>query len=456
MAQPNFYNTNRGRAYPFVPLTVDQFDTGPMTVEHLADDIVVDAGFVMGVASGFDSSAHNVWLDRIVRRGDDFVFSFVSDAPGLYNRPLGFSRPANGGDYLSEYTEEAQGEYIPLTSYAVGESRNVQLGKSGTFVAPFSGRMQLYFNDDVFNDNSGSFTITIAGDTYTVPCTPAGVPGPIVIRDQVYEYTASGTIRWKVWPANQDSDPDGPLTVSKEKAPDNAVVPGLVKWSLVGKIFYDGGDSTFSQGLCDDEPLWSGYLVTGKLDALRRLLPNEGDTIGRTTGGVIEPSLIQNMALTFVSSVNIANADRTRTTASAGCPTVEWPYPTGSDVIHVNAQCLRGDVKIKPGYNATVRQDSSDNAMVISGAVGAGEGEPCGEVPLFPGEIAPDGSSLLSGGLRCDEVIRTLNGVGGRFLVVRAGLGVKIDSDPATNTLTVDADMNQLSVCYAVSQSLPD
>ncbi len=456
MAQPNFYNTNRGRAYPFEPRTVAVVDTGSMTIEHLSDDVVVDAGFVMGVASGFDSAVNSVWLDSIVRRSDQFIFTFVSDAPGLYNRPLGFSRPAAGGDYLSEHAEEAQGEYLPLTSYAVGETRNVQLGSTGTFVAPFSGRLQLYFNDDVFDDNSGTFSITIGSDTYTVPSSPGGVSGPLVVKDQVYDYTATGTIRWKTYPKNQDSDPDGPLTVAKEKAPDNCIAPGLVKWSLVGKVFYEGGDSAFSQGLCDDEPLWGGYLVTGKLDQLRTLLPDEGDTLGRTTGGVIEPSLVQNMARTFVSSFNIANADRTRMTAADGCPPIDWPYPTGPDVIHVNAQCLRGDVKIRPGYNATVRQQDFDNAMVLSAGVGAGEGEPCREVELFPGEIPPSGSSLLSGGLRCDEVIRTLNGVGGRFMVVRAGLGVKIDSDPSTNTITVNADMSQLSVCYDVSQSPDD
>ena len=452
MAQTNFYNANSGRAYPFVQGSVSDVDAGQTTIERLADGLIVDAGFVMGAASGFDSSRSSVWLDTVTRRGTDFVFSFVSDAPGLYNRPLGFSRPVTADTYLIEHAEESQGEYIPIDSYSAGESRDVQLGSSGSFIAPFSGRLQLYFNDDNYGDNSGSYSITINGTSYTVPHTPVGVAGPVIVRGQTYAYTASGVVRWKVYPKNQDSDPNGPLTVPKENAPSNCVCPGLVKWSLVGRIYYEGGDSEFSQSE-EDEPLWGGYIVTGPLTALAALLPNEGDHLTRTDGGIVEPGLIQNLAGTFVTTINIANADRTRVTSSDGCPETQWAYPTGEDVIHVSAQNLVGNVKMRAGYNASVRQDGFDNAIVLGAAVGAGEGEPCNEVPLFSGEIAPTGSTLLTGGLRCDQLIRTLNGVGGRFLVIRAGLGVKIESDPQNNKLRINADMSQLSVCYDVSQS---
>jgi alpha-tubulin suppressor-like RCC1 family protein len=51
----------------------------------------------------------------------------------------------------------------------------VQLGTNGTFVAPASGTLTLYFNDDNYSDNSGSWNVIITpvdmGDTYDVVVT---------------------------------------------------------------------------------------------------------------------------------------------------------------------------------------------------------------------------------------------------------------------------------------------
>ena len=41
----------------------------------------------------------------------------------------------------------------------------IQLGTSGSFVAPVSGALTLYLNDDIFGDNSGSWNVCIGSDT---------------------------------------------------------------------------------------------------------------------------------------------------------------------------------------------------------------------------------------------------------------------------------------------------
>ncbi len=212
-----------------------------------------------------------------------------------------------------------------------------------------------------------------------------------------------------------------------------------------GLVGVSGSSASAAADPCN-EPLWSGFLVTGKMAELELLLPGDGVLERGLDGAVLEPALIQNLANSYVNKLALANNDRTRTTAAAGCPDEVFPYPTG--LVYIQAHCLVGELYFKPGYNATVRQDNQGNALVLGATVGAGAGEPCAEVALFPSEAPPAGSLLLEGGPTCNEALRSINGIGGRQFNLLAGQGVTITPDPQNHTVKVDVSMAGLVVCF--------
>jgi len=215
-----------------------------------------------------------------------------------------------------------------------------------------------------------------------------------------------------------------------------------------GEVGLSESSASGSMSLGDEclEPLWSGFLVSGKMSALALLLPVNG-TITRGAGGaVVEPALLQNLAGTYVTRVGLANDDRTRADAPEDCPDIVFPYPTG--VIHIHTNCVVGDLVFVAGFNAEVRQSDTDNAISFGASVGAGAGQPCDTVARFPGEVPPEGSNLLEGGLRCNEVLRSINGIGGRQFNLIAGLGATIASVPEENKVVVDLNMFGLVTCF--------
>lgn len=204
-------------------------------------------------------------------------------------------------------------------------------------------------------------------------------------------------------------------------------------------------ESLYSETIaCDPEPLWSGFIVFGDPAELSGLLPLSGSV----SDAEIEPSLVQTLYQGYLSSINIANEDRTRATVPLDCPSegLDWPYPIGQ--IFVAGKCLTGDVQFKAGYNTVIRQDGFDNAIVFTASKGAGAGEPCDEVPVFYHEVPPTGSNLLDGSTGCNEIIRTINGIGGQVSYLTSGTGVQITTDPELNRILVDVNMSQLFVCY--------
>jgi hypothetical protein len=195
-----------------------------------------------------------------------------------------------------------------------------------------------------------------------------------------------------------------------------------------------------------DEPLWRGYLVTGDLRDLVALLPGDGAITG-STGGVVEPALIQRLDSGYVSSISIANQDRTRVGAAQGCSGPTWDFPTGATVLYAQSYFITGDIRWTAGYNCDVQQDDNNNAIVLAAAVGAGAGEPCGEATLFDGETPATGEYLMSGGPRCSDVVRAINGVSGQFSFILPGLGVELTESPSAHALGINVNMSRLAVC---------
>jgi hypothetical protein len=209
-----------------------------------------------------------------------------------------------------------------------------------------------------------------------------------------------------------------------------------------------------------DDPLWEGWLTTGLLDDLEALLADGQSLLADVTAPVVEPATIQNLALGYVRTLNLANEDRTRALAPEGCSegdSVSLGDPVSLAQQYrtiINAECLFGPQTLREGYNCVIRQSAQDNALTISAALAAGAGAPCDEVPLAARETPPPGSKLLTGGPACDEIITSINGLSGSVITLVPLHGVQVTvADTAPNTLIVDVDLHDLAICPVLSQS---
>ncbi len=202
-----------------------------------------------------------------------------------------------------------------------------------------------------------------------------------------------------------------------------------------------------------DDSLWSGYLVIGDLTELAAMLPVNKDYVH--DGTRVEPCLLRNIAMSYLRTINLANNDRTRATAPAGCPALAWGFPTGQ--IYPNAVGLTGRIRFEAGYNCKVVENTLANSITISAmdpsVEVAAAGQPCDFVPLFVGEAPPAGRTRLDGALGCDEVICSINGADGPQLAIVNGGGLTIAYDTANHVVTVKVNMQGFHVCAAESIS---
>jgi hypothetical protein len=205
------------------------------------------------------------------------------------------------------------------------------------------------------------------------------------------------------------------------------------------------GDS-LSDTICD-EALWYGFVVFGDLAALAGLLA-DGHALSRADNDTtLEPAVLQSLDRSYVKSFALANADRTRVDAADDCPPIAWP--AGDPKVRLWSRCLQGTILVRPGFNATLRQNTQSNTLTFGASVGAGEGQACDEVPTFTGETPPAGSTLLEGGPTCNEVLRSVNGIGGPVLKISGGNGVEIV--PVTNQNKVIIDINGIGLAACPS-----
>lgn len=193
-----------------------------------------------------------------------------------------------------------------------------------------------------------------------------------------------------------------------------------------------GADTT---NPCADEPIWSGFLVTGPLDALAAVAP-VGTWAFQPNDYQIEPGRIQNLNKAYLRSISVGNYDRVRV------PPCDVTGVNDARQIVLNSRCMKGDIRLKEGYNCLITQTDRANEIAVTAAKGAGAGstsaELCvggGEVPLYPGEQLPVDSKFYSGGPACNEIISTINGVGGTNVNVIGGAGVNILIDNGTITV---------------------
>lgn len=214
---------------------------------------------------------------------------------------------------------------------------------------------------------------------------------------------------------------------------------------------------------CAAEPLWEGFMVSGVMATTVNLLPVNGSIDFVTTAPfaanrAVEPARVQSLVKTYLRSVSLGNYPRVIAPACVdGEPGVVAP----SAEIIVNATCLKGNIRFKPGFNCAIRQSDPANRITIAAQKGANTGDdPAGElcqygseIKLYASEQPPiinvatnARSKFLSGGPACDEVITGINGLGAPDVKIVGGAGIQVVVDPdndhtiklkiATNLLT--------------------
>ncbi len=194
----------------------------------------------------------------------------------------------------------------------------------------------------------------------------------------------------------------------------------LNEWAIVRS------ESVVADLECAEEPIWEGFLVTGPLTDLRAMLPGNGTISFAQDDYQLEPARIQNLHKAYLRSISVGNYDRIRV---PGC---NQTSNNDDRAIIVNARCLKGDVKLKEGYNCQITQVNRANEIVVSAAKGAGasyDSALCAagsEIPLYDGEAIPAGSKFYSGGPACDELISTINGLGGPNVTIIGGAGIDV------------------------------
>jgi hypothetical protein len=214
----------------------------------------------------------------------------------------------------------------------------------------------------------------------------------------------------------------------------------------------DGSQSQDIPDLCLATPV-TGFLVTGPLTKAEvdKYLA-DGDEIVQDTplAAIVEPALVQSQYRTRLLSIKLANDDRTRYESPMGCDPVEWSYPVGPGVLHIQPGCLYGPLRLRPGFNSLIQQDPDHNSLTLGARKNAGEGEVCGQIQLSDQDLPPVGheDGALDGALRCNETIRTINGRGGPRLTILPGPGVNVLSYSADHAIHVDVNLNELTTCY--------
>lgn len=178
------------------------------------------------------------------------------------------------------------------------------------------------------------------------------------------------------------------------------------------------GTSDDENNVCEGQLLWYGYATVSDLAAAIAWAESSPKVL-EADQHQIEPALIANLDQTYVRSVSLANGQRVQTTDA-----VEAERP-----VLTHTTCIQGPLRFKEGYNTQISYTSAANGLVISARVGAGAGEPCGEVPQTVGETSPDGGELLSGGPRCTEVIKSIAGIGGPIVRLRGKNGIRVRRD---------------------------
>ena len=208
---------------------------------------------------------------------------------------------------------------------------------------------------------------------------------------------------------------------------------------------------------CAVEPVWSGFIVTGNLAALSELFVTAATNNVWTFGDIsqtqanrylIEPGLIQNLNRAYLRSISVGNYSRVVVPPCGSADT------DADRTIVPNALCLKGDIRLKEGYNCEITQTDRSNELSVTALFNAGAGststELCAhgsEVPFYVNEPLAPNSKFYSGGPACNETISSINGFNGPSVNIVGGVGVNILADSDTHEIIVQKKPNSQVNC---------
>jgi len=203
---------------------------------------------------------------------------------------------------------------------------------------------------------------------------------------------------------------------------------------------------------CQLNSRWSGFLVTGNLAELVQLLPSDGDILFLKSAWLIEPAKIQNLADTYLRTVNLANTPRLLATVDEECDELSSMSSSASlfepPEILVRDTCIKGPIWFAEGYNCRIAQDNGRNTITINAGEDLGDGQPCDEVPLTEDEMIEPDSPFLTKGPGCKEIIQSINGIGGADITIRTGSGYRAQPDPdAPHRLIIARALSDFALC---------
>ena len=218
----------------------------------------------------------------------------------------------------------------------------------------------------------------------------------------------------------------------------------LIEWEDSSSIVAEPVDPL----TCPLQPRWKGFFVSGNLEELGTLLGDGEEWVFLQGLWQVEPARIQSLMDSYLRAVSLANYPRLRVNEPVGCESSSSSGADEDGTPIISAECIIGDIKWKEGFNCVIRQDVTDNAIIIGAGVGVGAGEPCEEVPLFDGEAPPEGSPHLSGGPGCHEIVKSINGVVGSNVLLTAGPGFRVQPHPVVqNRLVVNKSLEDFALC---------
>lgn len=237
-------------------------------------------------------------------------------------------------------------------------------------------------------------------------------------------------------------------------APNAAIRPIVFERAFTADDWTDeyADSSVAADGVfCATEPAWSGFMVSGRIGELADAM-TVGEIRRYDGGGVqqrtVEPARIQSLVRSYLRSISVANYART---VMRDCVA---PGNSGNRQIIVNASCIKGHVRLQPGFNCRIRQSDPGRELQISAekginTVGPGSEEFCqngSEIKLYPLEGPALGSQFLSGGPACDEVITSINGLQAADVKIVGGSGIQVVADPdQANTIQIKRVENLIS-----------
>jgi hypothetical protein len=209
-------------------------------------------------------------------------------------------------------------------------------------------------------------------------------------------------------------------------------------------------NSTANGVFCATEPAWSGFIVTGRLNAFAEAL-SSGVTLTFAQERAVEPGRVQSLVRAYLRAIGVANYSRV---VIPPCGSNTPPVNISQRPVVVNSACIKGHIQLQAGFNCEILQDSNLNELRISpsrdaNTTGLSAAEFClngSEIKLYQSEMPPTGSKFLSGGPACDEVIAAINGLPAPDVKIVGGAGIQIVADAnAQHTLRIQRVENLLS-----------